>query len=80
MRAATVACMESEASWAMLALALGLVLALTAVVVWLSVTEVRAVRPAPATVRPGGRRLRQGAAAKADRYEAGTADGREDGE
>lgn len=45
--------MESEASWAMLALALGLVLALTAVVVWLSVTEVRAVRPAPATTRGG---------------------------
>lgn len=52
--------MESEASWAMFALALGLVLALTAVAVWLSLTEVRAVRPAPATVRPGRLTLRPG--------------------
>lgn len=46
--------MESEASWALLALALALVLGLTALVAWLSVTEVRAVRPAPATVRRRG--------------------------
>lgn len=52
--------MESEASWAMFALALGLVLALTAVAVWLSLTEVRAVRPASATVRPGRLTLRPG--------------------
>jgi hypothetical protein len=50
--------MGSEPSWLMLALALGLVLALTAVCVWLSVTEVRAVKPAPAMVRP--RRARRG--------------------
>jgi hypothetical protein len=52
--------MESEASWAMLALALALVLALTGLAVWLSVTEVRAVRPAPAVRRPGRLRLRPG--------------------
>lgn len=52
--------MESEASWAMLALALGLVLALTAVVAWLAVTEVRAVRPVPAVRRPGRIGLRPG--------------------
>jgi uncharacterized membrane protein len=52
--------MESEASWAMLALALGMVLALAAVVVWLSVTEVRAVRPVPAVRRPGRVSLRPG--------------------
>jgi hypothetical protein len=52
--------MESEASWAMLALALAVVLALTALVVWLSVTEVRAVRPAPAVRRPGRLSLRPG--------------------
>jgi flagellar biogenesis protein FliO len=52
--------MESEASWAMLALALALVLALTAVVVRLSVTEARAVRPAPAVRRPGRVTLRPG--------------------
>ena len=37
----------------MLALALTLVLGLTAWTVWLSVTEVRAVKPVPATVRHG---------------------------
>jgi uncharacterized membrane protein len=45
---ATVAGMQNDASWALLALALGLVLALTAAAAWLAVTEVRAVRPARA--------------------------------
>lgn len=44
----------------MLALALGVVLALTAVVMWLSVTEARAVRPVPAVRRPGRISLRPG--------------------
>lgn len=43
--------MESEASWALLALALAAVTALVAVVAWLVVTEARVVRPAPASKR-----------------------------
>ena len=63
--------MESEPSWLMLALALALVLALTGVCVWLAVTEVRAVAPAPTTGRQGrGRRgLRRGSPARADEPE-----------
>ncbi len=46
--------MDTEASWALLALAAALVLGLTALAAWLAVTEVRAVRPAPAGRRAVG--------------------------
>ncbi|WP_158068656.1 hypothetical protein [Ornithinimicrobium sp. CNJ-824] len=46
--------MQSEPSWVMLAVAVLLVAALTALVVWLAATEARAVRPAPEGRRRAG--------------------------
>jgi hypothetical protein len=46
--------METEPSWALLAVVVTIVLLLTAVVARLCVTEARAVRPAPARQRRRG--------------------------
>jgi hypothetical protein len=46
--------METEPSWALLAVVVAVVLMLTAVVARLCVTEARSVRPAPARQRRRG--------------------------
>ncbi|MFK5633507.1 MULTISPECIES: hypothetical protein [unclassified Ornithinimicrobium] len=46
--------MTSEPSWLLLAIALAMVLALTALAAWLTITEVRAVDPQPARRRVRG--------------------------